>query len=168
MPPSWLCWARALWLSYSTSPDVHAVYVEFGVGRKSRWRRRCWNTLVIVTKIGTLNFIIWNWWSRQLWHLVSIAVSTLTQASHLGRVNLNWENAVTRLACRQACGTFSWLLYRRAQITVYGTSPGKVVLDCIKNELNGLWGASQEAMLLHDLSCLQCPVFSCCPESLLW
>lgn len=27
--------------------------------------------------------------------------------THLGRGNLNWENAPTRLAWRQACGTFS-------------------------------------------------------------
>lgn len=35
----------------------------------------------------------------------------LTQTlSYLGKEDLNWENDSIRLACRQACGVFSWLM----------------------------------------------------------
>jgi hypothetical protein len=47
----------------------------------------------------------WIPWS--LWHLV---LYNLTQVTHLGRRDLNWENTSITLACRQVCRTFSWLM----------------------------------------------------------
>lgn len=50
-----------------------------------------------------------------------------------------------KLACRQACGAFFWLM------NVQGPISHQVVLEDIRKQVGQAWGASQWAAVLHGL-----------------
>ena len=73
--------------------------------------------------------------------------------SHLGRQNLNWENASIRLACRQVWRAFSWL-----KIDVGEPSPLWVVKPLSK------WSW----VILKSKPRFSVVVSICCKEKVLW
>lgn len=57
-----------------------------------------------------------------------------TDQSHFGRGKLNRENDPTRLACEQACGTFSCLMCEGLVHCVDAATPENVVLGVIRKQ----------------------------------
>lgn len=90
---------------------------------------RSWNVLYYVTNISILETKVTGHFVIEYCHVcvsswkpvncVAKCFIHLTQESHLGRRNLNWENAITRLVFGQSCEHFCinyW--YGKAHITV--------------------------------------------------
>lgn len=127
--------------------------------------------------VGSLHFYVGSWDPTQATRLTqqvplllhrSVFVILTQTWTYLRRENYNWETVLIRLASRQACGAFSWLMVNVARSGSSWAVPpwGGWFWAVLKRKLSKPSGqASQQhssvasAFILSPSSCPDCPTW---------